>query len=149
MAESSFVTRLKQRFALSAVVSIVTLACLNFPGSAGTPNFVGATDTWTLVSHPSITPIGCCEAGYTIYHNNLDAYSAGIPVMVIRNNFGQTLYVSYVSLGIYAGVNGTAYNVIFNNGILQEGENYVATFFVIADSGVAMSNSTTTFVTFP
>ena len=132
---------------IAGLVILVTI-----PGVASSIDaspFVGGANDWSLVNHPSIVPIGCCEAGQAVYHNNLNVDTFGIPVMVIRNNLGQTLYINYVSLAIAAGANGTAYHVIFNSGILQEGNNYNATFFAIGDGGVAMSNSTTTVVTFP
>jgi hypothetical protein len=75
---------------------------------------------------------------YADYKNNLNSSVLGIVVWVVHNGIGQTVGYGAATIQPDPGANSTALPIIYN---LAPGT-YNSTLFVIASSGVAISNST-------
>jgi hypothetical protein len=124
---------------MAPALLLVLLVIGSAAQAAEADTFVGGMAAWSIVGAPTESTLNMSPVGVTTFHNNLDVAVLGIVIMVLRNNLGQAVYFSTATMNVTRGMSSTAYNVEFGvtPGI------YNATYFVIATTGVAISNSTT------
>jgi hypothetical protein len=109
--------------------------------SASASTFIGGTGVWTLA-----TPITYYSGYYnSTYINHLNTTVRGSVYLVAENSVGQTVYYSECVLTLEAFATGSCANVVIG---LPAGT-YNASVFVVAKSGIAISNSTSVAFTWP
>jgi hypothetical protein len=125
--------------------SVVLVLASSVATSTMASGYVGGTNVWTFLSKPTVSLIGCCQTAQIDYGNNYNASILGLGIIVLHNGMGQTVYTNVGTANVTAGGTQLLYDVI--SGV--PAGSYNATFFAIASSGVAISNTTTVAITLP
>jgi hypothetical protein len=122
------------RPAVLTLLSVSLLLLLAGADLAVADNFVGGTDSWTVVGSPNEQRI--LQNGMLLtYHNNLAFSTQGIIVMVLRNSAGQMVYYGTSTTSLDSSSSGVVFVVEFG---LPSGT-YNATIFPFTFGGVALS----------
>jgi len=130
-------------FARAGGLSIAILLVLGAAQAAEAD--VGGTNVWTMVGAPSFSTSGNFPLGVVSFSNHLSFDVSGIVIMVLRNNFSQTVYFSTGTVTIASGAIATVELIEFG---LAPGT-YNATFFAFTFGGVAISLPTSALFTLP